>query len=255
MANKETIGKTIGVVVALSLVCSILVSSSAVFLKPLQERNKALDKQTNILSVSGFETNTVSETYAKHIEAKLLNLDSGEFVDGDANTYDFQKAAKDPKESILLKAAEDPAGIRRRPNVMPVYFAYDDHRNLTNIVIPVYGMGLWSTMYAYLAVSPDGQTVNGISYYEQGETPGLGAEVENPKWTAQFVGKRVYDDKGNPAIKVVKGGAPKGTDWGVDGLSGATLTSDGVQYTLDFWLGSMGYRSFLEQVRQKAGGS
>ena len=107
-------------------------------------------------------------------------------------------------------------------------------------------------MYAYLAISPDGQQYNGITYYEQGETPGLGAEIENADWAAQFIGKRVYDDQGKPALRIVKGGAPKGTDWGVDGLSGATLTSDGVQKTLDFWLGPLGYKQYLDRVRQEA---
>lgn len=249
---KETIAKTVTVVVLLSLVCSVLVSGTAVVLKPLQEYNQALDRQTNILKVAGFATDSVSKTYKEHIEAKLLDLETGEFVDGEANEYDFKKAAKEPKTSIKLTPSQDLAIIRRIPKIMPVYLAYNADRELQNIVFPVYGMGLWSTMYAYLAISPDGQQYNGITYYEQGETPGLGAEVENPSWTAQFIGKRVYDDQGKPALRIVKGGAPKGTDWGVDGLSGATITSDGVQKTLDFWLGSLGYKQYLDRVRQEA---
>ncbi len=251
MAKKETLSKTILVIILLSLICSVLVSGAAVLLKPLQDKNKALDKQINILKVAGLPTDNVAESYTKYIEAKLVKLDTGEFVDGDANKYDFQKAAKDPKQSLLLPAAEDLAGIRSRPNVMPVYLSYDEQRQLKNIIVPVYGMGLWSTMYAYVAIAPDVSQYNGITYYEQGETAGLGAEIENPNWAQQFIGKRVYNEQGKSVLKVVKGGAPKGSDWGVDGLSGATLTSAGVQNTFDFWMGAMGYQPFLKRISEQ----
>jgi Na+-transporting NADH:ubiquinone oxidoreductase subunit C len=124
-----------------------------------------------------------------------------------------------------------------------------DGAETTKVIIPVHGNGLWSMMYAFVAVETDGNTVSGITYYEQGETPGLGGEVENPTWRAQFVGKKLFDENHKPAIKVVKGGAPQGSEHGVDGLSGATLTSVGVQHTFDFWLGDMGFGPFLAKVR------
>lgn len=104
-------------------------------------------------------------------------------------------------------------------------------------------------MYAFVAVKTDGNTVTGLTYYQQGETPGLGGEVENPTWRAQWVGKKLYDSHFKPAIKVVKGGAPAGSSHDVDALSGATLTSNGVQHTFDFWLGKLGYAPFLAKVR------
>lgn len=101
----------------------------------------------------------------------------------------------------------------------------------------------------FVAVEMDGNTVAGITYYEQGETHGLGGEVENPRWRQQFVGKQLFDENHRPALRVYKGGAPEGSIHGVDGLSGATLTANGVQHTFDFWLGDMGFGPFLAKVR------
>ncbi|WP_445400365.1 Na(+)-translocating NADH-quinone reductase subunit C [Zobellella sp. An-6] len=250
MAKKETIGRTFAIVGGLCLVCSIVVSGAAVMLKPTQQRNQALDVQTNIVDVAGLGRANVAENYARYIEARLVDLDTGEFSDQPAEGYNQRAAAKDPAASIALSGAEDPAGIRRRANLAPVYLAKDENGELDSIILPVHGQGLWSTMYAFVAVEPDGNTIKGITYYEQGETPGLGGEVENPNWRAQFVGKQLFDENGQPALRVVKGGAPEGSEHGVDGLSGATLTSNGVQYTFEFWLGEKGFGPFLAKVRE-----
>ncbi|MBO1518460.1 Na(+)-translocating NADH-quinone reductase subunit C [Oceanisphaera pacifica] len=250
MAKKESIGRTFTVIGALCLVCSIVVSGAAVLLKPTQERNKALDVQTNIVSVAGFGRQNVAENYEQFIDAKLLNLETGDFSDKPVVGYEQRVAAKEPDSSIKLDASEDPASIRRRANLAPVYMAHDEDGNLDSIILPMHGQGLWSTMYAFVAVAPDGNTIKGITYYEQGETPGLGGEVENPSWRAQFVGKKLYDENGQPAIKVVKGGAPADAPSSVDGLSGATLTSKGVQQTFEFWLGDKGFGPFLAKVRE-----
>ncbi|NHI02198.1 MULTISPECIES: Na(+)-translocating NADH-quinone reductase subunit C [Oceanimonas] len=250
MAKKETIGRTFAVVGSLCLVCSIIVSGAAVMLKPTQQRNQALDVQTNIVDVAGLGRDNVAETYDRFIDARLLDLTTGELTDQSAAGYNQRNAAKDPATSIALSGEEDPAGIRRRANLAPVYLAKDENGELDSIILPVHGQGLWSTMYAFVAVAPDGNTIKGITYYEQGETPGLGGEVENPSWRAQFVGKKLYDENGEPALKVVKGGAPAGAPSSVDGLSGATLTSDGVQKTFEFWLGEKGFGPFLAKVRE-----
>ncbi len=81
------------------------------------------------------------------------------------------------------------------------------------------------------------------------ETPGIGGEVQNPKWIAKWQGKKLYDDQGNLAIKVTKNPAIAESQHGVDALSGATLTSNGVQHSLDFWLGEEGFARFLEKAR------
>lgn len=250
-SNNDSIKKTLTVVVALSLVCSVVVSVAAVALRPLQQDNAVLDKQKNIVAVAGFEASTandIRELYKANIEPRLVDLESGEFIDGDAATFDQRKAAKDPAQSIKLTAEQDKAKILRRSNTGMIYLVKDGDA-VSRIILPVHGNGLWSMMYAFVAIETDGNTVAGITYYEQGETPGLGGEVENPKWRNQFVGKKLFDANNQPAIQVVKGGAPQGTEHGVDGLSGATLTSNGVQHTFDFWLGDLGFGPFLAKVR------
>ncbi|PSJ44812.1 Na(+)-translocating NADH-quinone reductase subunit C [Zobellella endophytica] len=250
MAKKETIGRTFAVIGSLCLVCSIVVSGAAVLLKPTQQRNQALDVQTNIVDVAGLGRTNVAENYERFIEAHLLDLETGEFTEQSVAGYNQRNAAKDPSTSISLSTDQDPAGIRRRANLAPVYLAKDENGELDSIILPMHGQGLWSTMYAFVAVEPDGNTIKGITYYEQGETPGLGGEVENPAWRAQFVGKKLFDDNGEPALRVMKGGAPQGAPSSVDGLSGATLTSNGVQYTFEFWLGPKGFGPFLAKVRE-----
>ncbi|MFA0195572.1 Na(+)-translocating NADH-quinone reductase subunit C [Vibrio artabrorum] len=248
-SNNDSIKKTLFVVIALSLVCSIIVSTAAVVLKPKQQENAILDQQTKILEVAGIELDgDIPAVFAEKIEPRLVDLATGDFIDGDAAAYDQRKAAKDPAQSIKLSAGDDVAKIIRRANTATVYLVKDGDE-VTKVILPIHGNGLWSMMYAFVAVETDGNTVAGITYYEQGETPGLGGEVENPTWRAQFVGKKLFDENHKPAIKIVKGGAPQGSEHGVDGLSGATLTSVGVQHTFDFWLGDMGFGPFLAKVR------
>ncbi|EIT7123007.1 Na(+)-translocating NADH-quinone reductase subunit C [Vibrio parahaemolyticus] len=253
--NNDSIKKTLGVVIGLSLVCSIIVSTAAVGLRDKQKANAVLDKQSKIVEVAGIEANgkKVPELYAEYIEPRLVDFATGEFVEEAADgskaaNYDQRKAAKDNATSIKLTAEQDKAKIIRRANTGIVYLVKNGD-DVSKVIIPVHGNGLWSMMYAFVAVETDGNTVSGITYYEQGETPGLGGEVENPSWRAQWVGKKLFDENHKPAIKVVKGGAPAGSEHGVDGLSGATLTGNGVQGTFDFWLGDMGFGPFLAKVR------
>lgn len=256
MSNQqETFSKTMLVVLAVCLVCSIIVAGAAVGLRSTQLKNKEIDKQSNILAVAGLETDkTVSEIFKTNIQTKLVDLETGEFVDDvagiSANNYDQRKAAKDPRESIALSGQDNIAKIGRRANVATIYLVSNNDGKLERIILPVHGAGLWSTMYAFVAIQPDGNTIDGLTYYEQGETPGLGGEVENSRWRSLWIGKELYDEKGIPAIKVVKGQAAADSKHEIDGLSGATLTSVGVEHTFTFWLGNLGYGPFLNKVRE-----
>ena len=258
MSNQqETFGRTIIVVLAVCLVCSIIVAGAAVGLRPMQIANKEIDKQNNILAVAGLTTNkSTKEVFASNIETKLVDIATGEFVTDlskeEVAKYDQRKASKDPEQSVKLTADQNVAKINRRANLATVYLVSDDNGQLQRIILPVHGAGLWSTMYAFVAVQPDGNTIDAITYYEQGETPGLGGEVENPRWRGLFVGKELFDADGNPAIKIVKGQAAAGSKHEIDGLSGATLTSVGVEHTFTFWLGEQGFGPFLSKVREGA---
>ena len=246
MAAKESIGKTVGVVVAVCLVCSIIVSGSAIGLRDKQQENARLDVRTNILDAAGVLSKAegqISTYFDDNIETKYLELKTGQFVDMPVGYTTIEAAARDPETSH--KPEDDFAKLLRQPNVVPVYFAKDDNGKLDTIVVPVYGAGLWGMMRAFLAVDVDGVTTKNLVYYEHLETPGLGAEVLNPKWKALWDGKKLYDENGDAAIKIVKGGAQPGDVFGVDALSGATLTSNGVQSTLDYWLGNNGYQAFF----------
>ncbi|MGF1725032.1 Na(+)-translocating NADH-quinone reductase subunit C [Photobacterium nomapromontoriensis] len=255
-SNNDSIKKTLIVVVALSLVCSIIVSAAAVALRPLQQKNAVLDVQRNILAVAGLlqDGTNIPEAYQQFIEPKLVDLKTGDFVAQSEKgvspaNYKQSEAAKDPSQSISLSGDQDPAKIIRRANIATVYLVKNANNQIEKVILPIHGSGLWSMMYAFVAVETDGNTVAGITYYQQGETPGLGGEIENPTWRAQFVGKKLFDENNKPALRIVKGGAPKGDIYGVDGLSGATLTANGVQHSFDFWLSDMGFGPFLAKVR------
>lgn len=248
-SNNDSIKKTLFVVIALSLVCSIIVSTAAVGLRDKQKANAILDKQSKIVEVAGIsKEGKVPELFAQYIVPRLVDFSTGEFTDGDATTYDQRKAAKDPSQSIKLTAEQDKAKILRRANVGVVYLVKND-QGFSKVIIPVHGNGLWSMMYAFVAVETDGNTISGMTYYEQGETPGLGGEIENPTWRKQFIGKELFDENNQPAVTIVKGAAPVGSKHSVDGLSGATLTVNGVQNTFDFWLSDLGFGPFLTKIR------
>ena len=103
-------------------------------------------------------------------------------------------------------------------------------------------------MYGFVAVQPDGNTINGLTYYEQGETAGLGGEIANPLWQKNFVGKKLYNDAGEVAITIGKGAAAN-ADHGVDGLSGATMTTKGVQGSFAYWFSKNGFGPYLTKLK------
>jgi Na+-transporting NADH:ubiquinone oxidoreductase subunit C len=251
-------GKILAVAITLCLVCSVLVSSAAVLLKPLQDRNQALAVRKQIVSVAGYQADNPQEVEAlfqQHIETRIVDLDSGEFDDSvDPANFNSHAASRDPATSRALGPGEDPARIKRRPDEAPVYLVRDGKR-IKTIILPVYGYGLWSTMYGLIALAGDGRTVTGLSFYEHGETPGLGDFIESPKWQAQFPGKLAFDEQGKLRLGVIKGGVKPGSPdakYEVDAVAGATLTSNGVNNLLHYWLGAQGFGPFL--ARLQAGG-
>ena len=249
--------KTIIVALVLCLVCSVAVSTAAVALKPVQEMNKALDKKRNILEIAGLmqEGKSVDELF-QQVEAKVVDLQSGEYVtDVDPATFDARAASVDPKQNIVLTRAQDIASIKRTAKYATVYLVKDAQGQLQKLIVPVHGYGLWSTLYGFLALEADANTVVGLGFYEHAETPGLGGEVDNPAWKAKWVGKQVFAENGDIAIRVMKGAAADGdrATYEVDALSGATLTSNGVNNLLHFWLGENGLGPYLKKVRSGGG--
>ena len=246
-AKKESLGKTVGIVVAVCLVCSIVVSGAAVGLRSLQQTNAALDKKSNILNAAGLyemgmSNSAIESTYSERVEQRFVNLDEGTFVEAPKPDYDMYKAAKETEYST--KVTNSNVGFQRRPNVASVYLVRDDAGDVSRIILPVHGSGLWDLMYGFLAVDADGQTVRELIYYQQKETPGLGGEVQNPAWQAKWDGKELYEG-GDVAIRVVKNANPSNPHT-IDALSGATLTSNGVENTVRYWVGEQGFGQFLK---------
>ena len=223
---------------ALCIVCWVIVSTAAVALRPAQQLNQELDRKTNILNVAKlYEPGMdVEEAFSEQITARVIDLDSGEYTDEfDPDTFDSFEAARDSATGRTLSGDQDIAGLSRVENYATVYLIGDEN-DPEQIVLPIRGQGLWGLMRGFLAVEGDGNTIVSITYYEHSETPGLGGEVNNPRWQAQWEGKKIYDEEGDlsPAIHLTKGGASD--DYEVDALSGATLTSNGVTNMLRFWL-------------------
>ncbi len=214
--NRDSMSNTLIVAIGISLVCSILVASAAVVLKPRQQLNEEQYRQRIVLDVAGlYEPGAdIGEAYTAVIEEQTTTLASG----------------------------EDAA----------VYLVRDDGQ-IEQVILPIEGPGLWATMYGFIAVESDGNTVRGLKFYEHGETPGLGDGVDKPAWQAQWVGKKLYDADGNIQIEVVKGQAPE-NDYQIDGLAGATLTGRGVSVFVRHWIGDEGYGPYLKQLSEKEPG-
>lgn len=255
MANQQTAKYTITVTLIMCLVASVLVAGSAVLLKPYQVANKALDFKRNVLSIAGiYDPEQSVEEQFKKIEVKLVDLETGQYSDAisDLDRFDQTASAKKPESSSKLDAEQDVAKIIRREKYAKV-FLVNDASGLSKVILPVRGYGLWSTMSGFLALDKDFNTVLGFGFYDQKETPGLGGEVDNPKWKALWIGKKIYSESGEVLIDVVKGHVDPTTpdaEYKVDGLSGATLTSNGVENLLHFWLGEHGYKPFIDNLKK-----
>ena len=253
MSSNDSIKKTLIVAFSLCIVCSVIVSTAAVVLKPAQEANQALDRKRNILAAAGMldPDRSVEEQLAQ-MTTRVVDLRTGRYTDEvDPARYNERKAAKDAALSDALSSEEDIAKIFRREHYAVVYLSENDQGTVEKIILPIRGYGLWGTLFGYIALEGDASTVAGIGFYEHKETPGLGGEVDNPRWKASWTGKQVYDD-GEMELEVIKGtvdpSAPD-AEYKVDGLAGATLTTRGVSNLVAFWLGESGFEPFLNNLK------
>lgn len=242
--------RTILVAVSLCLVCSVIVSSAAVMLKEKQVSNASLDKKRNVLIAANLlqEDTDIEQAFA-NIERKFVDLASGQFVTVEnPDSFNQRQSAKELETSIAIE--NDPARIGRRSKIAPVYLVLDGEQVKT-IILPVHGKGLFSTLYGFIALKSDKQTIVGLKFYEQGETPGLGGEVENPRWLALWKDKKLMDAQGKPALKLVK--SIPTSEYEIDALSGATMTTSGIQNMLDYWLSEQGFGPFLSRLNVTKG--
>lgn len=245
---------------AVCVVCSIFVSGAAVLLRDRQAENKVLDMQSKVLAVAGLmkegdalAADEIQTRYKENIKPVVVTLKTGQpQPDVDPADFDQQQAKADPERS--REAPENQAKVQRVPNEGIVYQLVEDDQ-VKALIFPIEGKGLWSTLYGFLALEADANEIKGITFYQHGETPGLGGEVDNPSWKDLWPGRKAFGSSWEPKIEVKKGQAgPVAQDpHHVDGLSGATITSRGVTHLVQFWLGEHGYGPYLTQYRKAKG--
>jgi len=251
--NNDSPIKALIVVLVVALVCSVLVSVSAVLLRPIQERNALVERSRNIIGMTGLVASGASLTDAEiltaveQLDMRLLDITTGRFSNAvDMVDYNPRAARNNPELSTAIAAANDGANIGRRENYAVVYLVWDGN-TLQRVILPVYGQGMWSTMYGYIALAADLTTIAAMSFYEQAETAGLGDQVQNPTWLAGWSGRKLFGSSGEVRFRVAAGSSV--SEYEVDGMTGATVTGDGVTRLIRFWFGADGYAPFIEQLQ------
>ena len=251
----DSVLKTLGVAFAICLVCSLIVSFAAVNLRDLQNENALNNKSIKILQAAKIYDESIDvRTQFDKLEMKFVDFETGKILnsykDFKIEEYDQLKSTRDSNLSKPLSAADDIAIIKNRENVGKFFIVRDQNNNIDKLILPIRGYGLWGTLFGYVAIEEDFNTVAGLEFYEHKETPGLGAEVDNPRWKALWPGKKIYkDDK--VVLSVIKGKVQTGdvnSNYKVDGLSGATLTSRGVNNMLTYWFGESGYSKLFKEL-------
>lgn len=244
---------------AVCVVCAVLVSTTAVALRGRQTINAELDRRLNVLAAAGVvqpgEKPPAAEVERRFADFEVVAVDlrTGRKAEAfEMSSYAPRKAVGDPAASRAV--SRNDAQVTRVPHHLLVYQKRTPEGALDLVVLPIEGKGLWSTMYGFLALGPDLRTVRGLTYYQHGETPGLGGEVDNPRWKALWPGRQAFDEQDRPVIELARGRAgPLDTDpHRVDGLSGATITARGVTAMLRFWLGTEGFGPYLDELRKEA---
>lgn len=257
MQRDSTLG-TIVTAALLCVVCAVIVSGAAVGLKDLQDANKKKFRQSNILKAAGYSEEEVAEKGIEDlfnsIETRLVDLETGELAPEtvDREAYDQRAAAKDPELSIEIPKDKQTFGFARHEKYSRVYVMKTGDK-VEKVILPVYGKGLWSTVYGFISLKGDLNTVAGITFYEHKETPGLGGEVESEKFQSQWPGKKVYDND-QLKIEIIKGQVVEGSpneNYQIDGLSGATITSRGVSNAVRYWIND-GFGPFLKKLKSES---
>jgi len=260
--SSDSTKKIVLVAMGVCLACSVLVAAAFVSLHGRVENNKKLDMLKNVLIAGNMlEENTdVIKTFNEKIRTEIIEIKTGMAVPETEYTellapehFEIKKLLKDLQYSESIPADQDISGIKRKPRYMMIYTVYDGDK-VDKVILPIYGKGLWSTMYGFIALDRDLRTVKGITFYEHGETPGLGGEVDNPNWKSKWVNKIAFNEQGHVAIEVIKGRVDETRPdavYKIDGLTGSTLTTRGVDHLVKFWLGDNGYGPFLTKLREE----
>lgn len=259
--DNESPLKAIFVVTITALVCSVLVTVAAVTLQPIQRAYQDLERIRVIVAVSGIagSVDEMSELQTiaafQDLDARIVDLDRG-VVETTYNplTFDVRQAAADPQLSVAIPDGQNIAQLGRRSSLAIVYLQREGDA-LQKVILPVHGQGMWSTIYGFVVLESDLNTIAAMTIYEQGETPGIGDVITRPDWHAKWKGRRLYDEQGRLRFNITRGAANPNSpdsDYEVDGFVGATVTSNGVANMIGYWFGPHGYAQLLANL---SGGS
>ncbi|WP_377506972.1 NADH:ubiquinone reductase (Na(+)-transporting) subunit C [Octadecabacter sp. R77987] len=242
----ESRTKTVIVAFLVSAVCAVLVSSATVVLRPIQTANRAAEEQARISDlVRGIPgMSALLEQSGGTLSTVVIDLDRGRAAQ-DVTTETLEAALADQANWSVLDAGDDLAGLGQRPNYAQV-FLLREGADISLILLPVAGQGYGGRIDAIVALHGDMNTIAGIAVTQHSETPGLGGRIEDPSWQAGFPGTLMRDDSGDVRFNVARGTAT--TEFEVDGITGATRTSNGVTRMMRFWLGPQGYGPLLDAI-------
>ncbi|WP_394200548.1 Na(+)-translocating NADH-quinone reductase subunit C [Shewanella waksmanii] len=256
--KKDTVMGTMIFTVTLCLLCSFMITGTAELLKERKLAKKRDEIKRYVLMASNVEVADGQDfrtIFDQRVTPKLINLNTGEaeqMAVTEIMNFDEKMAAINPQTSV--KPKKDTARIKTRAQDVRVFEVKDAQGKVASMVLPVYGKGLWSMIYGFVAVEKDLNTIENVVFYEHGETPGIGDFLNDKAWTDTFQGKQLFDDKGKVAFSVVKGGAKEGDVHGVDAVSGATMTGRGVQRAIQFWFGAEGFQVFFDKLNASEAG-
>ncbi len=251
--KKDSVVGTMIFIITLSLLCSFMITGTAELLKERKLVKQRDELKRYVLMAADVDIQGNKDfraIFEQVVTPVIIVLESGDIKHlerTEVMDFDERMAAINPEKSRQPK--KDIAKIRSRADEVRVFKVFDDTGELSSVVMPIYGKGLWSVIYGYIALKPDFNTIDNIVFYEHGETPGIGDFLNENEWTDKFRGKQIFDAKGKVALKIVKGGAKEGDIHGVDAVSGATMTGRGVQRSIQFWFGSEGFKVFLGKLK------
>lgn len=247
----DTPARTVGFAAALALACSLIVTIAVSLLRPYQQAYDALDRDRAVLLAAGLLDGGVAVSDREIVEqfvsldAFVVDLTTGSLAAGlDPARFDIETALEDPNASFTIPGDLDTAGIGSSPRYVPIYRAPSSGR----IVLPMVARGMWSTIYYYLALEADLNTIAGAAIYKHGETPGIGDRIEDRDWLASWRGKQAYDESGIVAIGFGRSAARREPQHRIDGITGATVTVSGLDGSIRYWLSESGYRTALAEL-------
>ena len=244
----ESRTKTLIMAFLVSAVCAVMVSGATVILRPIREANRAAEEEARIAAlVRGIPgMSELLEQSGGTLSTVVIDLDTGRAA-AEVTPATLETALADPSNWTALEAGADIAGLGHRPDYAQVFLLRDGD-DISLILLPLAGQGYNGRIEAILALRGDMNTIAGVAVTRHAETPGLGGRIEEAAWQASWPGTLARDADGTLRFTVARG--PASSVHEVDGITGATRTSNAMTRIVRFWLGPEGYGPLLEAIRR-----